>query len=721
MPYATSFWGTTLDNLIVKDEFLDGQEAKGRQAARNHGPYNALGYTLGDENYVSAFTPKGRFVDDPKLWKLFREFVRELYPDIGALNAQWGNRFADWESIRFASEKDMFGSLDNPSAWVNYRFFVARQFALVHRRMRNAIREEDPGAVVGYDGAEQYSSYDGYDWWEFAQEMDMANVYHTYFVPGEYTNKVFNGEALQSFTRPGALKGVWLNTADVQYGSEFATWYVFLNGWNRVWWWNFTFLHPANGALGWDLQPTAVAKGMVSSAWEIKKGPGTLLAHAEKQLDPIAVHYSAANWHASTIESSVGYHINHLGLKHDKWMAPYLYRGDETQREMWAGTTPKGHYAAASKNAYLLLHDLGFQPRTLARQEIEVGGLATTKTKVLFLPFTVALSDVEAKQIETFVQDGGTVIADYRCGMRDLHGKLREQGALDHVFGIQRQNGEVHRGRGFMTSDFADDSHGARMETVFRESILPVDARACGVHDDGQPAFFQNSFGEGQAFYLNADFYNYEELRRRGAERDVREQFRYILLKFGDARGVFVPEHVHGHAVGGLQVTRFRDGRTRYFGVLPDFYIDDKRPKTVRLPFAPGRHVYELRSRKYLRSDGSISDVLHPGKAKLYASLPYAISAVTLEAPSMVARDERVDVNVKLRAGGATVGFHAVRVEVVYPDGVRPEFLGRTLGLDNGTGNYSFTPALNAPRGAWRVQVVETMSGLESSVMVQVR
>ncbi len=64
-----------------------------------------------------------------------------------------------------------------------------------------------------------------------------------------------------------------------------------------------------------------VAAGMTRAAFEIKSGPATLLAQAEKQYDPIAVHYSSANWHASTIESGIGDHVNNFGLGADLWMA----------------------------------------------------------------------------------------------------------------------------------------------------------------------------------------------------------------------------------------------------------------------------------------------------------------------------------------------------------------------------------------------------------------
>ncbi len=181
------------------------------------------------------------------------------------------------------------------------------------------------------------------------------------------------------------------------YGGDFATWYLALHGWNSAWWWYSTFLSPSDGALQWDLTPSPVVASMAAAAGEIRRGPATLLANSRRQLDPIAVYYSENNFHASTIESGMGNHVNNLGQRDAFWMSPKLAArvagGDESTSALWQGTEPAGHYALAVKSFYLLLHDLGFQPATIARQQVEAGSLSDGFFKVLVLPFVVSLSD----------------------------------------------------------------------------------------------------------------------------------------------------------------------------------------------------------------------------------------------------------------------------------------------------------------------------------------
>ncbi|MCP4644868.1 MAG: hypothetical protein GY851_30780 [bacterium] len=720
VPYTTAFHGITLDDRLLNDQWLSELEQQARDTVKAQKDFVPLGYTLGDENYVKAFVPEGRFAKSPEAWGKFQAYLKSTYQDLAALNAQWGAAYGSWEEIRFEDEQSVLSSLDNPSSWVDYRMFVNREFAQGHQRMRVAIQEESPGAAVGWDGVEQFSSYDGFDWWQLCQDMDVINVYHTYLVPG-FTLKIFNGEAVQSFRPKAQLSGCWLNHADLRYGGYYVPWYLALHGWNSAWWWHATFRHPANGASTWDQQPTPVVGDMARAAKELRAGPATLLAHAEKQVDPILVHYSENNWHASTIESGIGNHANNLGHQQGFWMADSVTgrtvgAGDEVMDKAWGAVTPSGHHAAASASVHLMLRDLGYEPRTIARQEIEAGALETCGGRVLFLPFVVSLSDEEIASIRTFVENGGTVIADYRCGLRGLHGRLRETGALDDVFGIERALPGVQRGRASVTAEYRG-THYVRFESIFRETLRSGTAKVIGCHDDGSPAVFINGFGEGRAIYLNTDMHAYLDLRREGTERDMREFVRGLLRREADIFTPFLVEHEHGHPTDKIEVTRFRDKGTAYFGVMPDYTALDKRPLAVSLPFPEG-HVYDVRRSEYLGQGGRRADQVEVGIPRMYAVLPYRVADVSVDGPDRAMRGDAVELQVTVRGEDDACGPHAVRITVSSPDGERPEYHRQTMYLGNGSGTYRFTPALNASPGQWTVEVTDAVSGLSASATI---
>ena len=729
VPYATSLAGLWIDgegkDSLLNEQYMAGMEKRARGTARAFRPYNPLAYTLGDENSMNH--EHGRFADTPRVWEKFSEYLRGVYPDLGALNTQWGTDFAAWNAIRFDNEGQMLPDMDNPSAWVDYRMFITREFTAVHRRMRQAIREEHPGAGVGWDGVEQYP-YGGQDWWELCQDMEMVNTYIPHLDPDVgQPGKIFNGEAIGSFGHDAPLRGCWMNRADREYGSEYEPWYLLLNGWNSTWWWQATYLHPANGPLTWDLRLTPMAEPMVEAVNEIKQGPGTLLAHARKVVSPIAVHYSALNHHASTIESGIGSHPGNRGYGVAFWASPALtkrgWSNDEQMKRLWGNVSPKGHCSVAAANFYIMLHDLGFEPRTMARQEIEAGALTVPDTRVLILPFAVALSDVEVEKIRQFVAEGGYIIADYRCGLRDGHGRLRDKPALDDVFGITRQSLVVHRGRAKVTADLGlPAARPAIFETMFREPVVRAGAEAMGVHDDGTQAFFMRRQGRGgAAVYLNADVYSYVDLRRRGQGRRMRQLFASLFTRV-DCRNPdnrLLPTFPVKNWFG-MELTWLRDGETSYYGVLPAYDVDNRAPRPVTLPFPGGTHVYDVRARKYLGPGGPIDDTLYPGKPRMYAALRYKVAGVSVVAPPTARRGEPIEITIDVAAEADELGPHATRVEVSLPGGRKPEYLSRTLYLPNGQATWSFVPALNSPPGFWTVTAVEAVSGMQATARVNV-
>jgi len=105
----------------------------------------------------------------------------------------------------------------------------------------------------------------------------------------------------------------------------------------------------------------------------------------------------------------------------------------------------------------------------------------------------------------------------------------------------------------------------------------------------------------------------------------------------------------------------------------------------------------------------------------MYAAIPYQVLGVSVRCAKTVRRGESVRIQLAINASTAHLGSHAVRVKVVYPDSTEPEYLTRTLYLPHGRGIFSFVPALNAPAGLWRVDVMECVSGKETQQGFQVK
>lgn len=745
VPYSTWFHKVGLDDCLFNAEWLNETTSQAEAAAVNHRDYGPMGYTLGDECYVDAFTKGGRFSSSEHVWVKFRSYLQKVYNDsLDELNREWETAFNSWDAVKFETDSELLKSFDNPAPWTDFRMFTADTFASIFRGLRDRIRHHDPEALVGWDGCEEYSSYDGIDWWEFTRDMEINVVYAGSTLGGSsgLTNRTFNSQAVKSFNPDAPLSGAFMNSIDYNYGGEYSTWHLLLNGYKSMWWWHATYPDYECGALKWDLTTAPIVSGIKEALREIRDGADTMLTHAEKQYSPVAIHYSANNFHASTLESGVGNHINNIGItKTEFWTAQQTVgrtiKADAELVEMFGDITPSGHYAPAFKNFYMLLKDIGLQPQTMARQQIELDILSESGIKVLVLPFTVSLSDQEVDAIRRFVEAGGLLIADYRCGFRDMHGKMRGQPALDDVFGVRHKSMRAVRGNCRVSVEY-NFSRGGNFDTMFRDELeltgsgcvldsyddgtpmVNSGASVYGCHEDGSPAFIVNHFGRGKALLLNFDLYNYDHIRREQRHIDMLEMFRYMLWKLAELKAEIIPEYRNGAPTVTVETVRLNDRENIYHGIIPDFAVFNKVPVEGFLRLADDKHIYDVRAHQYLGM-GSQEVVFAPGKPLLLAELPDKITGVDITMPPDIVAGMEVAIEIFVETHAGKNIPCTVKMEVMQPDGICPEYYVETLYLENGSGVFTFTPSLNAPTGCWKLKCTEYISGLYAEAVINVK
>ncbi len=388
VPYITRIAfkgsGTTVRKPCLTDpEYMNAWMDALRTRAAAAAPYGPPAYTLGDENFLAV----GRtdVCASPTCKAGFREYLKDVYGTLDALNAEWDTTLASWdaaEPITFdqAKETKQF------ARWVDHRRFMERVFTRAHVLGRQAIREADPGARVGFDGVFNLDSWHGYDYYTLTQACDLNQV---------YASRLNQIEYMRSFAPKDALLGAWYNrigNAD-EVSAKRVPWHLLFSGFNSSWYWMSFDTGPA--ALFPDLRPTPQMQWMEESNREIKAGIGKLIMHAERQHDGVAIHYSQASVHGNTI----------------------------LDRKL----------PAAHLGAMFAVEDLGLQYNFVAYEQIEQGAL--DKYKVLVMPQSCAVSKKEAAAIRKFVERGGLVIADVFPAVMDGHCKLLKQGALDDVFG----------------------------------------------------------------------------------------------------------------------------------------------------------------------------------------------------------------------------------------------------------------------------------------------
>ena len=686
VPYSMSTHGLLLDKHLFNAEYREQLQKSLRQGAAQAKRYGVLAYTLGDEPYVSAFTEAGRFSAGDAARAAFQAYLQRIYGDAAALNRQWGTAYGSFAEIRFDNEADLLRRPENPSPWCDYRMFVTAAFLDLLRTARDALHEVDPAAPVGFDGAENSSSYDGFDWYEMARLLDMPGLYLRPYSP----HKLFNVYCVRSFARPGAITGYWDNERDWET-SHYAPWHSVFNGFNTFWWWESTFIGSAHNTLAADFRPSVFFAPQQPSCRRSSRASLPCCTTAGRGADGVAVHYSQNNFHAGTLACGNIRHVSELG-------DPYpLFNVNPAMA---------GHYVHASKCWFLLLNDLGVGFDMLARQQFENGELTADRFKILVLPFVQSLSEAEARAIREYVAAGGTVIADYMAGIRDGHCRPVSPGLLDDVFGIRRQGGDLLR-EARATISHGWGSVAAQLDNVLLETgIEAVTAEKWGLGTGGRPVMLVNSFGKGKAVYLAFGLYGWEARRRERQEWVATDMFQNLLTSTSRLQLGEVVLDEQGLPARAVEIYRFDDGAARYVGLLPDVRTMDKRPIEGRLRVCEGLHHYDVRSGRYLGSGREVPVPLRPGQAVLLASLPYRVTGLTAAADAaQVRRGATVTLMGTVEVSAGPPCRHVLRAQVFKPGGEREPLYDEVLETSAGRFTFQVPTALNDPPGRWTVRV----------------
>jgi len=365
--------------------------------AEIYGPYGPLAWTHGDESLLSG--------DPDVCWSPtclagFREFLKEMYGDLGALNASWGSDWKNWDEVMPSTYDDARSSGNYPP-WLDHKLYMNTVFAGIYDKVCNVLQKGDPGALTGFDGPHGFGLPNGgINWWLLCKTRGLIHSYND-----DIQIKVF-----RSFAPPGTIRGMWYGTYGARgYGapsfpefSHYFIWYSLFNQANSVWFWTMGTPGPLSGYAP-DLTSLPFFEARTQALHEIKSGIAKLLLSCRRRNDGIAIHYSESSRIAESLFSE----------KKNDWSNPFVKN---------------------LRYTCLLLEACGFQYDFLSYEEIERGKLQEGDFSVLFMPYSRAISPGEAKKIREFVRAGGTVIADIVPGVLDEHGKKQEPGLLRDLF-----------------------------------------------------------------------------------------------------------------------------------------------------------------------------------------------------------------------------------------------------------------------------------------------
>ena len=625
--------------------------------------YRPVGYSCGDELSVTHYVTPFDYDFSPSSLEHFRLWLEEQYGTLAALNAQWETDFATWDDVMPMTTEEVRGR-GNYSPWADHRTFMEVSYAGFLGFVDGLLEAEDPGARIGISGTQSAEAYGGYDWWRLTDVLDFAQTY-------DHKN---TGIMHRSFNE--MLTAPWWGYMQREPAMGHRLWWRLLNDndggsyytWSYVYW-------P-------DLTWTASTADALPHWQEIRGGIARLINECDERPADIWVHYSHPSIHGTWITGGQSLFSDNRG----GWISA--------------------------------IEDLGMQVRFIAYAEIERGDLTEQMPPALLLPYSVALSDREAEEIEAYVRAGGTVIADARIGLMDEHCRVRESGVLDGLFGVSRTviDPSARRPEGTVSFDRAMegcDPTGISYEDIAGEELALTTGQRLGTIE-GRPVMIANSAGRGRTVLLNLFFDSYERRRGLGVSEPMLKTVEESL-KLAGIEGPIDVETEGGHSV---YVARYQDGETTFVGVVRDTVEGGDR---VTVDFGEAAQVYDVREGQSLGRLSEVTASMAPGECIIYALLPYEVSGVRVRPrEETVARGDEVDYLVSVDANGEP-GMHVYRIEVTDPAGNACAWYSTQLTAERGSASGGFRTALNDAPGRWTIRATDIATGVsgEASVTVE--
>jgi len=397
----------------------------------------------------------------------------------------------------------------------------------------NSVDGETPCGIVG---AQSPNMWGGYDYAKLSKKIQFIEAY----------DLGSSQAVIRSFNPDNAMPVVTTHFHSDKKGAGADAW--------QSW---YYFAHGNRGMIGWvegwfdgekprpwlaEYSPTLKELGGV-------QGPKT--AGARWIHDGVAIYYSQASIQVSyllDIEAHGQTWVNRGG--------DYRRGTSHTVRKAWEN----------------ILTDAGLQYNFVSYDKVAVNGVPS-EYKVLILPACYALSDAEAEQIRRFAENGGTVIADFACGIFDQHGKGRTAGALDGLFGVKHTGAETKKdffGGGLWVEADQDKGYEAK---DWRELLDAVKCRMEGgyaVAEKSLPAATVTKAGKGRAVYLNLSPLRYLQYREEGtADAKARAPFVTHVATAGAVPWVTVA--AGGARPRNAEVTYWSKGGRTYVFVVQNF------------------------------------------------------------------------------------------------------------------------------------------------------
>ncbi len=659
---------------LSNPEVVEQYRAEATEEVRQSRRFGAFSVNICDEATLSNRHTRREVCFSQWCQARYRRWLQERYGDIAALNAQWGTNHAAFDAITGARTEDVRGTA-NFAPFVDFRTFMTDVWIDGMRGITEAYEGAWPGVRVGHTNTFGAMPTNGNDYWklctqvgfEWAQEYSEA-------IKGTAHKAVF--ELWRSFWQGRTGEDVpnygWIGYDHSHEAVTYEPWWLALHDSGGVTYYATNACSPERGKSWALIHPTQsytpYSRDVADSLRDLREGIGKALLEGRRAEPQVAILWSYPSMLVAWCES--------------EWTQPV-----PPEREV---DDSYGSYFKSAFYLRLALQELQLMYNYVAPQQVLEGELS--RYRVLFLPFTCAISDELADALLAWVEDGGTLIADMRLAVTDEHGTPRSGDLLESLMGVRRTRPEATYEPVALTGP-----GGATFETSAREAVqVAGDVEVVASYADDVLAVIGREVGEGHTVYLNCLLPKYDPV--------AVDMVADLLEGAGVERRVTVDSGDPEAPARAWECARYELGRAEIVGLIRDHRLVEE-PQSCEVHFGRTAHIYDMRKREYIGETETAPVTLAPGEAACFAVLPYRVTGIQAVGAG---NEFRATV---LTDGG--VGDHVLHVSVTDPDGNPAPAYTRNVLAPGGVADLRIPLALNDLEGEWSVTVRDVLSGTQ--------
>lgn len=532
--------GYCIDHPGVRSAIVGMLEALSREANRS----SALcGWDVWSEPHVInwadfPYLKNPEFCYCPSSQARFRNWLKDKYKNLDAINAAWYRRFVNWHEV----EPPRYPTILSYTDYLDWRAFITDKLAGDLKTRVDAIRSADKSHPITSHAAAPglfTSPADGYgqpDDWKMSATADF---YGTSLYPKHSESvRPWPYQMLAAgldFTRSAGHsfgKGFWIGELQAGQGATGLRIAEPVTSHDEEFWIWQAVSHGAREFAIYAWYP--MSSGFESNGYGLINLDGTITPRARA---------------AGKVAKAIGRHASDLlGAQPARAEVAILYN---RLSYMVGGTQSSLSKLGNAERDSLMGFHRAFFEQQIPVDFVHTGDVVKDKLgpyKILFLPYPVMLSKNVAEGVKRYIRSGGTAVAEARLAWNDERGfasAVIPGFGLDQVFGAKEKlirpdaqpQMKLENGR-TVTGD------------AYAEELEPLGgARVVGRFANGTPAIVEHAFGSGKAILIGS-------FAALAYHKDPGDSNKEFFLSLAEAAGVSPEVTVSGSGTSELEVRR---------------------------------------------------------------------------------------------------------------------------------------------------------------------